>query len=321
MTAPRPTSDSLSPLDRPNSYIGKTVPRPNLDRLMQGRGLYVSDMELPRMAHVVFLRSPHAHAKIIAIDAASAKQKPGVIAVVTGRELASVITPWVGILSHLKGLKSAPQHAIAVDRVCWQGEAVAAVVATSRALAEDAVDAVFVDGGVTPFNDPALQLLMLATLQGHGFCWGTGKERLLLVSVGTGRYQQTYQAKDLVGSLAALQGVTALRSLMDDCERMNRAMLQWLTDCLTPWVIDRAVGDMRLDSHNGPQLATYVRYDVILEPYWLKTELGVDLSPDKIAQIRKMDDPSNIADLVDLGKRGASSQVKPEHLPAAFDLA
>ena len=47
---------ALSVLDRPNSYIGKVVPRPNLERLMQGRGLYVSDMELPRMAHVVFLR-------------------------------------------------------------------------------------------------------------------------------------------------------------------------------------------------------------------------------------------------------------------------
>ncbi len=54
-------AEALSVLDRPNSYIGKTVPRPNLDRLMQGRGLYVSDMELPRMAHVAFLRSQHAH--------------------------------------------------------------------------------------------------------------------------------------------------------------------------------------------------------------------------------------------------------------------
>ena len=126
----------LSVLDRPNSYIGKTVPRPNLDRLMQGRGQYVSDMVLPRMAHVVFLRSPYAHAKILSIDAAVAKTMPGVIAVVTGAELAKVITPWVGVLSHLKGLKSAPQHAIAIDRACWQGEAVAAIIATSRALAE-----------------------------------------------------------------------------------------------------------------------------------------------------------------------------------------
>src|ERR1700726_1462350 len=145
MTVVRPNSDGLSALDRPNSYIGKTVPRPNLDRLMQGRGLYVSDMELPRMAHVVFLRSPHAHAKIARIDPSAARQMPGIVAVVTGQELAKVITPWVGVLSHLKGLKSAPQYAIAIDRVCWQGEAVAAVVATSRALAEDATEAVFVE--------------------------------------------------------------------------------------------------------------------------------------------------------------------------------
>src|ERR1700722_14952012 len=77
----------LSVVDRPNSYIGKTVPRPNLERLLQGRGLYVSDVELPRMAHVVFLRSPHAHAKIVAIDADAARRLPGVIAVVTGKQL------------------------------------------------------------------------------------------------------------------------------------------------------------------------------------------------------------------------------------------
>ena len=135
----------LSVLDRPNSYIGKTVPRPNLGRLMQGRGQYVSDMTLPRMAHAVFLRSPYAHAKILKIDATEAKAMPGVIAVVTGAELAKVISPWVGVLSHLKGLKSAPQHAIAVDRACLQGEAVAAVIATSRALAEDAAEFVSVD--------------------------------------------------------------------------------------------------------------------------------------------------------------------------------
>jgi len=142
MTVASADPDALSVLDRPNSYIGKVVPRPNLERLVQGRGLYVSDMELPRMAHVVFLRSPHAHAKIIAIDAAEARRKPDVVAVVTGEELAAVITPWVGVLSHLKGLKSAPQHAIAIDRACWQGEAVAAVVATSRAAAEDAAEIV-----------------------------------------------------------------------------------------------------------------------------------------------------------------------------------
>ena len=145
MTTARESAKGLSVWDRPNSYIGKTIARPNLDRLLQGRGNYVSDLELPRTAHVVFLRSPYAHAKIVAIDAAAAQKMPGVIAVIDGKELAQVVTPWVGVLSHLKSLKSAPQHAIAVDRVCWQGEAVAAIVATSRALAEDAAEAVLVE--------------------------------------------------------------------------------------------------------------------------------------------------------------------------------
>ena len=144
----------LTALDRPNSYIGRAVPRPNLARLTQGRGQYVSDVVLPRMVHVAFVRSPHAHARIKAIDAGAAKAAAGVIAVVAGAELAKVITPWVGVLSHLKGIKSAPQHAIAVERACWQGEAVAAVVARTRAQAEDARDLVAVDyEELTPVTD------------------------------------------------------------------------------------------------------------------------------------------------------------------------
>ncbi len=140
----------LSALDRPNSYIGRSVPRPNLARLTQGRGQYVTDVVLPRMVHVAFVRSPHAHARIKNIEAAEAKKAPGVVAVVAGAELAKVITPWVGVLTHLKGLKSAPQHAIAVDRACWQGEAVCAVVGRSRAEAEDACALVEVDYEALP---------------------------------------------------------------------------------------------------------------------------------------------------------------------------
>src|SRR5258708_12723297 len=104
----------LTALDRPNSYIGRSVPRPNLARLTQGRGQYVSDVTLPRMTHVAFGCSPHAHARIKSIATAQAKQAAGVIAVVTGAELAKVITPWVGVLPPLKAIKSAPQHPTAV---------------------------------------------------------------------------------------------------------------------------------------------------------------------------------------------------------------
>jgi carbon-monoxide dehydrogenase large subunit len=156
------TEDSppvLSALDRPNSYIGRSVPRPNLQRLTQGRGQFVSDVTLPRMAHVAYVRSPHAHARIVKIALEAARKSPGVIAVVTGRELAQVMTPWVGVLTHLKGLKSAPQAPIAIERACWQGEAVCAVVARTRAEAEDACELVEVTYQELPaVTDPEMAL-------------------------------------------------------------------------------------------------------------------------------------------------------------------
>jgi aerobic carbon-monoxide dehydrogenase large subunit len=153
----------LTALDRPNSYIGRSVPRPNLARLTAGRGQYVSDVVLPRMVHAAFVRSPHAHARITNIETAPAKKAPGVVAVVTCVELAKVITPWVGVLTHLKGIKSAPQHAIAVERACWQGEAVCAVVARTRAQAEDACALINVDYDVLPAVTDAETALDAAT--------------------------------------------------------------------------------------------------------------------------------------------------------------
>lgn len=136
--------------DRPNSYIGKTVPRPNAAKLVQGRGRYVDDIELPRMVHVAFVRSPVAHGRISGLDAEAAKGVRGVLRVFTGADLAEVCTPWVAVLAHLKGLKSPPQHPLAVERVTWVGEAVAAVVATSRAAAEEGAALVDVDYETLP---------------------------------------------------------------------------------------------------------------------------------------------------------------------------
>src|SRR3954452_1462755 len=120
-------------------YIGESVPRPNVQRLLQDRGAFIDDLRFPRLAHVAFFRSPYAHARIRRLDFAAARRAPGVIAVLDGRAVAEYCTPWVAVLAHLKGIKSPPQHAIAIERACWQGEACAAVVAESRSQAEDAV--------------------------------------------------------------------------------------------------------------------------------------------------------------------------------------
>jgi carbon-monoxide dehydrogenase large subunit len=135
-------------LDR--GYIGQRVPRPNAQRLLQGRGAYTDDLRFPRLAHVAFFRSPHAHARIRKLDFSKAVKSPGVIGVFDGRAVAEYCTPWVAVLAHLKGIKSPPQHAIALERACWQGEAVAAVVAESRSQAEDAVVLIEADWEVLP---------------------------------------------------------------------------------------------------------------------------------------------------------------------------
>jgi carbon-monoxide dehydrogenase large subunit len=120
-------------------YIGQSVPRPNAQRLLQGRGAFTDDLRFPRLAHVAFFRSPYAHARIKKLQFKNALRSPGVIGVFDGRAVAEYCTPWVAVLAHLKGIKSPPQHAIAIDRACSEGEAVAAVVAESRTQAEDAV--------------------------------------------------------------------------------------------------------------------------------------------------------------------------------------
>ncbi|MBI4246357.1 MAG: xanthine dehydrogenase family protein molybdopterin-binding subunit, partial [Candidatus Rokubacteria bacterium] len=121
-----------------DSYIGRSVVRPQTARLLAGRGTYVDDIKLPRMVHVAFVRSPHAHARIASIDRAAAGALPGVVAVVTGEELARVCDGWVGTLAHFAGMKSAKEHPLALGKASWQGEPVVAVVAESRAVAEDA---------------------------------------------------------------------------------------------------------------------------------------------------------------------------------------
>jgi aerobic carbon-monoxide dehydrogenase large subunit len=132
----------LTPLDRPNSYIGRSVPRPNAKRLLAGRGRYVTDITLPRMLHVAYVRSPYAHARIVSIDATTAREMPGVRLIATGEDIAKLCRPWVGTMDHFKGMKSPPQLPLPIDKVVWSGQAVVAVVADTRALAEDAAEAV-----------------------------------------------------------------------------------------------------------------------------------------------------------------------------------
>ena len=147
-----------------NKAIGERIPRADSKRLMRGRGRYIGDIVLPRMLHLAFVRSPYAHADILSLDLAAARACPNVEAVFEGKELAAICTPLIGVASNRLGHKSAPQYPLAIDRAFWQGQAVVAVVAASRAEAEDAAQQVVVEWGELPavtdgeraLTDPAI---------------------------------------------------------------------------------------------------------------------------------------------------------------------
>ena len=121
-------------------YTGQPMKRVEDPHLVTGKGSFVDDVQLPDILHAAVLRSPHAHARIKKIDASKARVLPGVLLVLTGAEAVEQTGP-------LPCFANPPvaQYCIAVDRVRHVGETVAAVVAESRYIAEDAVDRIEVE--------------------------------------------------------------------------------------------------------------------------------------------------------------------------------
>src|SRR5215467_6692245 len=119
--------------------IGHSVKRKEDDRFIRGKGNYVDDVKLPNMLHMAILRSPLAHAKIRSIDTSRASALPGVVAVVTGELMAQHNLAWMPTLS------SDTQAVLATDKVRFQGQEVAAVVAEDPYIAKDALELIDVD--------------------------------------------------------------------------------------------------------------------------------------------------------------------------------
>jgi carbon-monoxide dehydrogenase large subunit len=119
--------------------IGHSVRRKEDDRFVRGRGNYVDDVQLPGMLHMAILRSPYAHAKINSVDGSAAQAMPGVVAVVTGELMAQHNLAWMPTLS------GDTQAVLATDKVRFQGQEVAAVIADDPYVAKDALERIEVD--------------------------------------------------------------------------------------------------------------------------------------------------------------------------------
>jgi predicted acylesterase/phospholipase RssA len=173
----------------------------------------------------------------------------------------------------------------------------------------------FVDGGVSPFNNPALQAVQYATLDGYHVNWQMGADQLLVVSVGTG----AADAKQAPSSIAAVGAMRALLSLMDDCASLVETMMQWMSASPTARTIDRELGDLQHDLVGGAPLLSYLRYDVALTKDGIDG-LGVAVAPDRLPTLAAMDDASNMDLLLTLGTAVGGARVESEHFGASFDL-
>jgi hypothetical protein len=179
------------------------------------------------------------------------------------------------------------------------------------------IDGDFVDGGVSPFNNPALQAFMYATIGGYGITWPTGKDNILLVSVGTGIADPVVKRSEV----AAVQAVRALLSMMDDCASLQETLLQWMSESRTARSIDGEMGALEGDLVAGTPLLSYVRYDVDLRPAAIRELLGEETQVDELENLSAMDAPENMAVLHRLGILAGQRDVQPADFGAAFDLS
>src|SRR5207244_9053830 len=140
---------------------GAAVRRKEDQRFVTGKGHYTDDVNRAGQCYAYFLRSPHAHAKITAIDSKAAAAMPGVLAVLTGAELAAdkignLICGWMITSKDGSQMKMAPHPALAHGKANYVGDALAVIVAETLAQATDAAEKVKVDYEVLPVvADPA----------------------------------------------------------------------------------------------------------------------------------------------------------------------
>ncbi len=162
----------------------------------------------------------------------------------------------------------------------------------SIAIVDGEPPALFVDGGLTPHNDPSLQLFLLASLPGYRLNWPLGADKLTIVSIGAGGFRDRQNAL----AMAKASSITiALRSLMQqipDNQALTLSLMSWLGAGGGPdWPINSEVGSLADVAPPFGALFKYRRYDVRLEADWIDARLGLPAPAVELARARRIDDP------------------------------
>ncbi|MBX9925690.1 MAG: patatin-like phospholipase family protein [Hyphomicrobiaceae bacterium] len=202
---------------------------------------------------------------------------------------------------------------------------------------------VFLDGGVSPFNDPSSELFMMAALSSvpgsvdaadngttpHGFNWPSGRDNIYMLSVGAGTYRVKHDATAFRKLSAAKQGIEALKGLIVDAQKNTRTWMQAVSvpprtgsAIEVQHLIDSNLGAMRGLKLTAEPLLTYRRADATIDQTWLSQNLGLDYTDNNIKDLRELDCHHRTMHdrCLEIGRAVGSTFVNEDDFPASFDL-
>jgi uncharacterized protein len=194
----------------------------------------------------------------------------------------------------------------------------------SLQIVEDEKPGWFVDGGVTPHNNPSLMLFLMTILKAYRIEWTATPDQLTIVSIGTGSHRDRLVPEEIGIGRTYRLAVRALKAMISDAERFVLAQMQYLGECPTPWWIDSELKYLKDENPEGKRFR-FLRYNVMLERQWIDDlrrevgpevfdkELGRTLSDNDIVRMRGMDDPTIIELIYKIARFAARLQVKEEH--------
>jgi len=179
--------------------------------------------------------------------------------------------------------------------------------------------AIFIDGSVSMHQNPALQALMVANLDGFGLNWPLGENNLLLCSVGTGSWNPAPSKAEIEDANNLDWASLLIPQMIHDASELNQTIMQWLSNSHTATTIDSQIGSLNADSISPSPMLSYLRYDVMLEKTVLD-ELGFNYTEDELDSLRKIDSVHQLKDLENIGNKASKNSALDDHFPVIFDV-
>ena len=184
----------------------------------------------------------------------------------------------------------------------------------SISVAENEPPGLFVDGAVTPHNNPSLALFHQVTIPTLGFDWQVGQDEMLIISMGTGSFREKLNSVKARRMTAAGLAIKALSGMISDAGTQALMQMQLMGATDTAWRINSEIGNLGSVCITGEPLFTFQRYDARLEKEWLNSELGISLSNKELSIVRKMEDPAGMPLAFEIGRAAANKFMQIDHI-------